>query len=131
MLALSNHRYLQWLIVILALVIVEINTEKKAIVQWTPGDDLYQWHSIREIWLDKTPEQPTAWVRIHKPINSWEATRFRSGHFAIEVKACMEKDGETKCSKAVRSDVEGKPERWIIFWKPPKPTEIIIEDEGS
>jgi len=130
MLALSNHRLLQWLIVVLAFVIVEINTER-AIVQWTPGDDLYQWHMVRGIWLDKTPEQATDWLRVDKPINSWEATRFRSGHFAIEVKACMGKDGEIKCSEGIRSDVMGEPEPWVIFWKPPKPTNIIIEDEGS
>jgi len=131
MLALSNHRYLQWLIVILALVIVELNPGEKATVQWTPGHDLYQWHMVRGIWLDKTPEQPTTWVRIDKPVNSWEAKRPRSGHFAIEVKACMEKDGEDRCSEAIRSDISGKPEPWVIFWKPPKPTNIIIEDEDS
>ena len=119
---------MQWVIVILALVIVELNPGQKATVLWTPGDDLYEWHMVRGIWLDLTPEETTGWIKIDKPINEWEAVRFRSGHFAIEVKPCMEENGEPKCAPAIRSDIDGKPKPWIIFWKPPKPTGFIVED---
>ena len=130
MLGFQTRRLLQWVMVIMALVVVGLNNET-AIVQWTPGDDKAEWHEVRGVWTDKNPEVKTDSTRVNSPKNEWTATRYRSGHFAIEVRACRKWEGKDFCSEWIRSDVNGKPEPWIIFWKPPKPTEFIIEDEGK
>lgn len=112
---------------IIFLVIVEIGTGKVT-VGWTPGDNLYEYHIIRGYFTDKTPEQPTEYTKVEKPNNEWEVTRYRSGHFALGIRACMIRDGEEVCSEEVRSDIEGKPEPWIIYWKPFMPSNVIIEN---
>lgn len=129
MLGLSNIRSLQWLIVILLLVTVELNPTGKATIQWTPPTDA-EWSNVRLRSLDLEPEVVTISVRVVG--SETPAFRPRSGHWAYEVQACKKaEDGKDLCSVWVKSNVEGAPEPWVIFWKPPPTTGLTLEEENG
>lgn len=126
MLDLSNIRILQWLTVLLLLVIVELNPTDRATIAWNAGDDKAEWYEIRYRSTDLEPQQVTEVSKL----NSLEAQaiRPRSGHWAVEVRACRMWEEEVQCSDYVKSDVGGEPTPWVIFWKPPPTTGIVVEE---
>lgn len=128
--ALRNFRALPWLIAWLALVTVELDPWQLATIQWiVGGESAAEWYEIRYRWLDVDPQTYTVASKITDL--SAIAVRPRSGHWAVEVRSCQTGEEGNECSEWTKSDVKGSPEPWIIFWKPPKPSNIIIEDEGS
>lgn len=129
MLGLRNIRALQWLIVLLLLVTVELNPNDKRTILWTPGDELAQWYMIRGRFLDVTPNTYTERVRVDGL--QTPAFRPRSGHWAIEVQACRIYEEEEQCSEWLKSDEKGEPEPWIIYWKPPPTTGVKVEDANG
>lgn len=116
------------LFVLLVLVVVGINKETVR-VEWTAGDDLAQWYEVRTRWRDKSEAIYFSSFRVNEPIHNTIVPRPRSGNFAVEVRACREWEGKDQCSLWLKSDVEGAPEPWIIFWKPQGPDGFFIIEE--
>jgi len=123
MLGLWRNWCMQWLML---LVIVALNPLETATIQWTPGDDLAQWYEVRYRFTDVTPNSFTAIVKT--TATQVQVTRPRSGHWAAEVRACRSWENADQCSEWVKSDEKGVPKPWAIFWKPPKPEGIKVED---
>ncbi len=113
--------------ILLILVVVGINRERVK-VAWTPGDNLVEWFEIRTRWRDKTPQELSPPFRVDGSLAETIIPRPRSGNFAVEVRACREWEEKDQCSIWIKSDLEGTPEPWIIFWKPLKPFGLTIED---
>jgi len=128
MLAIWFNRSLPWLMGVFAIVIVALNPNQSATIQWTPPQDA-QWAEVRLRFLDKEPVSYSETKTVTS--NEIPAFRPRSGHWAAEVRVCKNSEDGSLCSVWVKSDVEGQPEPWVIFWKPPLTTGIIVEDEGA
>lgn len=109
--------------------VVSLNPTQKAVIQWTPGDDKAEWYEAR---LRNRDVNPPTYSSVLKVVGlETPALRPRSGHWAYEVRACRVWEGKDQCSEWLKSDEKGEPEPWIIFWKPPPVTGIVIEDEGA
>lgn len=68
-------------------------------------------------------------ITIPMPTLEASIPRPRSGHFVLLIRACKANIPEPLCSRYVRSDIEGLPEPWEIYWKPNIPFHIfVIED---
>jgi hypothetical protein len=118
---------------ILTLVVVGINKEQVTI-EWTPGDNLVEWFEVRARWRDKAEAIYFSSFRVDMPTHSAVLPRPRSGNFAVEVRACRNWNDPppVQCSDWITSNVHGKPEPWIIFWKPLMNSSFfIIEEEGE
>ncbi len=155
MLALSKHRFVQTLMIVVFVTIIlnpvwAISTHDAAgdvTVAWEKGDDQVQWHEVRVRWrdLELKYELVTAIMKVDIPQLEATISKPRSGHWAVEVRACASNkakcvDGKIVweldengniffCSPWVKSDVVGKPSPWEIYWKPPKPTALSVEEE--
>jgi hypothetical protein len=115
--------------ILLVFIIVELNTGDTALVRWTPGDTLVQWHEVRTRWRDVDPHTLSTSFRVDMPTTEATIPRPRSGHFSVEVRACRNYKGKEQCSEWITIDVNGKPKPWIIYWKPPKPKPAWGEDK--
>jgi len=123
-------------IVLLALVTVAINKETVK-VEWIPGDNLAQWYEVRTRWRDKTEATYFSSFRVNEPTHAVVVPKPRSGHFAVEIRACRKYPEDLtadQCSSWTRSDVEGVDKDlnlnpWEIFWKPQGPSGFFIIEE--
>ena len=99
-------------------------------VAWDAGDDLVEWHEIKYIFTDVSPETEFEnIITIQMPILEVIIPRLRSGHFILKIRACKEDTLEPLCSTWIRSDILGVPEPWDVYWKPNIPFHIfVIED---
>ena len=99
-------------------------------VAWDAGDNIVEWHEIRYVFTDVSPEvMDSTVITIPMPVLEATIPRLRSGHFALLIRACKSDVIEPLCSRYVRSDIEGVPEPWNIYWKPNIPFHIfVIED---
>jgi len=117
--------------ILLIFIIVGLNARDTALVRWTPGDTFVQWHEVRTRWRDVDPHTLLTSFRVDMPKTEFIIPPQGSGHFSVEVRACRNYEGKEQCSEWITSDDNGKPEPWIIFWKPPKPKPAGGEDEKA
>lgn len=115
--------------------------------EWVSVDNIAQWTESRLRWIDIELEIPlvTEVKRTYMPSLTTTLNRPRLGRWAVEIRSCANYklecvDGKVgfiadpdgtfgQCSIWTKSDVQGSPNPWAIYWKPAPVTGINIFDE--